>query len=372
MLKSRLAIGTYAPSREGTGVSTYSESLRRAANLIGARPEIIVDDIARPKWKRRLLAVRPFSRTAFLRLNAIAVLDVFREAQVFFDIYRRPLEIVCPGAPGIAHWSYPMPLRLRGWNNIYTVHDAIPLTAPNLVPIDRKRHRRLLASLMKSAVGFVTVSESARLDLIGALDCQEDFVTNLGQPIDVDGVEVSAPVRNNLIEGGYFIYCGTIEPRKNIARLVEAHIASGVAMPLVLVGPAGWRSEEIFVLIERQPKVVWLNYIERCDLLGLIKRARAMLMPSLAEGFGLPIAEAMALGTPVMTSNRGALSEISGDAALLIDPYNVAEMARSIGLLARDDTLCARLSEAGVERARIFSIQAFAKRLRDFYRATGK
>jgi glycosyltransferase involved in cell wall biosynthesis len=176
---------------------------------------------------------------------------------------------------------------------------------------------------------------------------------------------------------GYLLCCGSIEPRKNVRGLIDAYVASGTTLPLVLVGPDGWRAEEQLrdhaVRIvdapwtEPGPAVIRLRYVPYDTLLALIAGARALVYPSFAEGFGLPILEAMTLGTPVVTSNRGAMAEIAGEAALLVDPHDRRDIAQAIGGVCRDDARAAELAERGTMRAADFSIDDHAARLTKVY-----
>jgi glycosyltransferase involved in cell wall biosynthesis len=359
-----LAIGAPAHIAPGTGVASYSRALVRAAEAFA--PLIVDPGESRARWPRRLLALRPWPRRLARGDRSLFGRDLFREAQVHFDLYRRPLELVCPGPAGILHWTYPVPLSLRGWRNLYTVHDAIPLTAPQLTPIDGARHRRLLDALAKAAAGFVTVTEAARGEIVAALGCDPALVTNLGMPVDVEGA--AATPRLGLRPGHYLLHCGTIEPRKNIARLVEAHRASGLAMPLVLAGPDGPQAE---TLDFAGAHVIRTGYLPRADVLRLIADARALVMPSLAEGFGLPVAEAMMLGTPVLTSDRGALAEVAGEAGLTVEVTDTAALAAAMTRLAVDDELCEELRRRGTVQARAYDLDAFAARLAVFYEKMG-
>jgi glycosyltransferase involved in cell wall biosynthesis len=268
------------------------------------------------------------------------------------------------------HWTYPVPLRMAGWINIYTIHDLIPLAQPQLSPINRRRHRAVMRELVRHADRIVTVSEAARADIVSMLQVSEASVVNCGQAVSAAGEQVrSAPVMG-LQDGGYFIFCGAVEPRKNLHRLLQAHAVSGVATPLVIVGPDGWRSKEINKMIDRAPNVLRCGYLNRGELLGLIRNARGLLFPSLAEGFGLPVAEAMQLGTPVLASSSGALAEVAGDAALLVDPADVQAIASGIHQLSSDDALVADLSARGRVRAECFLPSRFAARLAAVYDET--
>ena len=135
----------------------------------------------------------------------------------------------------------------------------------------------------------------------------------------------------------------------------------------MLAGPRGWHEERISIVADGA-RVIRLPYQSRKTTIALLANARALLMPSLAEGFGLPVAEAMALGTPVVTSNRGALAETAGDAALLVDAYSVPSISAAITRLDREDALCEALIVAGRRRAADrFTMRAFVTRLSALY-----
>ncbi|MFP5455568.1 MAG: glycosyltransferase family 4 protein [Alphaproteobacteria bacterium] len=160
---------------------------------------------------------------------------------------------------------------------------------------------------------------------------------------------------------------GSVEPRKNLARLVQAWRRSCVPYPLVIAGPDGWRASEILPALEGVPGLIRMPYVERPVLLAMIASARALLFPTLAEGFGLPIIEAMQAGTPVLTSRGGATEEVAGGAALLADPHSVEDLATAIARL-ESETLLDRLRSAGLDRARHFTLNAFAARLDALHR----
>jgi glycosyltransferase involved in cell wall biosynthesis len=136
----------------------------------------------------------------------------------------------------------------------------------------------------------------------------------------------------------------------------------------VVSGPDGWRASQ--ALRHANARVVRLPWLPAPELASLVRSARALVFPSLAEGFGLPVLEAMTLGAPVVTSNRGALAEVAGDAALLVDPEDVEALAQAILRISHDDALRARLSQAGLSRAGAFSEQRYAERLARIYRQT--
>lgn len=361
---------------DGMGVARYAASLRAAqlrlsdrAALVGARegdgpgPP----NSAAARARRALAVLPPWAARAEWRGDRLVAPDLFRTAQAFFTLHRRPLRLRAPGPAGVVHWAYPVPIHVRGWRNLYTVHDVIPLTDPALTPIDAGRHGRLLRALAARAGAIVAVSDAARDAIIGALGCAPDLVVNCSQPVDVGAETPAELLEPGLVPGRYLLMCGTVEPRKNVAAVVDAFRRSGADLTLVVAGPDGWRSDGLARVIAATPGAVRLGYRTRAQMLALIAHARALVMPSLAEGFGLPVAEAMALGTPVLTSRDGALAETAGGAALLVDPRDVDGIAAALARLAADDGLARALAAAGRVQAARFTAAAFEDRLRPLY-----
>ncbi|HEY0206919.1 MAG TPA: glycosyltransferase family 1 protein [Acetobacteraceae bacterium] len=356
-------------ARHGTGVATYAAGLAEALASAGVPVQRLTEAGPAPTRLHRWLAAlppgsRPAPQTApGLRTGA----DPFRTAQVFFDLHRRFMPLQDASPPGLMHWTYPVPLRFLGAPNIYTVHDVIPLQRPDLSPIPPARLRRLLQGIGRWAAHVVTVSEASRAALLAETGWPPARVTSTGQSVSVTGADPSAPTALGLQPGGYFLCAGTIEPRKNIARLLAAHAASNVSAPLVLAGPDGWRAAE--QLQGAGPGLRRVPWLPRPALLGLMAGARAVLMPSLAEGFGLPVAEAMALGVPALASEDQALSEVAGGAALLADAESTGALTAAIQALDADSGLRASLAARGLRRAEAFMPAAHAVRLLAVYGA---
>jgi glycosyltransferase involved in cell wall biosynthesis len=312
--------------------------------------------------------------------------DLFEIAHRHFLYYGRFLRLRMEAPPAIMHWTYPLPIELEGAANIYTFHDLVPLRLPYTTLDAKPAYRALLAACVARAAHICTVSETSRADIIAEFGMQPGRVTNcfqaspLAMPAN-DPAEDAAMVENifGLPHRGYFLHFGAIEPKKNIGRLIEAYLSTGSAAPLVMTGSRGWRAEEELRLLVPDDeadtahgqfmaeRIRRLDHLPRALLTKLIRGARSVLFPSIHEGFGLPVLEAMQLGTPVLTSKGGAPAEIAGDAALLVDPYDTAAIAAGIARLDSDAALRDRLGAAGPIAAARFSTTAYRDRLEAMY-----
>jgi glycosyltransferase involved in cell wall biosynthesis len=358
---------------EGTGVASYGRVL--VAALGGAGVEVLrVADRSSGRFGAASGPVESAVRWMRARAPGAPVLerrgdelwhpDVFRRALVRFRVTGRVLRLRVPGPPGVMHWIYPIPAVVEGWVNVHTVHDVIPLTDPALSPVDGADLARRIRACAAAGDAVVTVSEHARAAIVATLGLDPARVVDCGGA--VVGLE-PGQLPPGLERGRFLLACGLVEPRKNLDRLADAWVAAGRPMPLLVVGPDGAGGAAIRGRIAAAGVEV-LPFQPRPVLAALIAGARALLMPSLAEGFGLPAAEAMACGTPVLASAGGALEEVAGAAALLVDPLDTNEIAAGIRALAGDDALAARLSAAGRGRAGRFTPAAFADRLLPLYR----
>jgi glycosyltransferase involved in cell wall biosynthesis len=349
----------------GTGIATYGAVLSSALPLIGMEAAVLRAGPAQGRPSRWLAAGRGRGSWAHGAPGGWVADDLFRIAQIQFDMGRGPRAVWLGPTPDVMHWTSPLPLRAIGCPNLVTLHDLIPLLHPGLTGTKPARQRRMLSLIVALADHIVTVSEATRLEAIRHLRLAPERVTNLWQAVDVAGAAVATP--GGLVPGGYWLHVGAVERRKNLVRLIEAWRASGVAGPLVLAGPDGWQAAEVTAACAGDPAIVRLHWL--ADLLALIRDARALLLPSLAEGFGLPLAEAMALGTPALIADGGALAEVAGGAALVVDPGSTRSIAEGLAALDRDPDLRQRLAAAGLLRAALFTPAAFAARLEPIYRA---
>lgn len=312
---------------------------------------------------------------------------LFSIAERYFRITGRFLPLRMEDPPEVMHWTYPIPVRLSGARNLYTVHDLVPLRLPFATLDVKTRYHALCRRCLEEGGGVITVSESSRRDILARFDVSEERVVNTYQSSHTGAPPADADADARMVSGvfglpprRYHLFFGAIEPKKNVGRLLEAHLSAQTGTPLVLVGTHGWSSEgELKLLPPRlagagwsttlgNARVLHIGSVPRPMLESLIRQARAILFPSLYEGFGLPVLEAMQLGTPVLTSNTGSLPEVAGDAAVLVDPYDVNAIAAGLSRLDGDERLRERLSSAGRTQAEHFSQARYATRLADAYR----
>jgi glycosyltransferase involved in cell wall biosynthesis len=258
---------------------------------------------------------------------------------------------------------------------VVTVHDVSYLTVPQYA--DPGLRRYLTAAVPRSlrhAAHVVAVSEATRHDIIRYLGLPTERVSVVYNGVDqafrpLDAAETSA-VRARLdLPPRFVLIVGTLEPRKNHAGLIRAfaHLsAEDPALGLVVSGRRGWLEEPIFAHVRRlglEERVRFLGPVPDVDLPALYNLATVFAFPSWYEGFGLPPLEAMACGTPVVTSTGGALPEVCGPAALIVEPGDEAGLATALRRLLHDDSLRASLRQRGLEQAARFTWEATARQL---------
>jgi glycosyltransferase involved in cell wall biosynthesis len=310
--------------------------------------------------------------------------DVFDQGMRHFRKYGQFLTVRVPGPPDVMHWTYPVPVRLAGARNIYTLHDLVPLRLP-YASLDNKRvYHRLIHHIVKTADHICTVSETSKADIETLFPAAKGRVTNSYQSVNMTAGLIASPAdvahqlqhNFNLPYQGYFLFFGAIEPKKNVGRLIEAYLSLATQTPLVLVGARAWGSEDELRLLQKDElnpfKSVFRNirrvdYVPRSLLYSLIRGAKAVAFPSLYEGFGLPVLEAMSLGTPVLTSNVSSLPEVVGDAALTVNPYDITDIAKGLRQLDNDAELRTRLSALGLKQTERFSMDNYRRDLSAMY-----
>jgi glycosyltransferase involved in cell wall biosynthesis len=252
--------------------------------------------------------------------------------------------------------------------SVVTIHDLGYLYHPASYLLRHRLYLRLsTAWSARAATHLITVSAVTKADLVREHGVRPDKVTVVYSGVDtrfqpqVDQVVLTEVRQRYGIPGPYVLYVGTLQPRKNLVRLVEAF--SQVAqedetLRLVLAGRKGWLYDDIFATVARlglTDRVVFTGYVPDDDVPALMAGARLFVLPSLYEGFGVPVVEAMACGVPVVCANIASLPEVAGDAALLVDPTDVDALAAAIRRALTDDDLRRELIARGLRQAARFS-----------------
>lgn len=289
--------------------------------------------------------------------------------------------------PDIMHWTYPVPVRMAGTRNVYTLHDLVPLKLPYTTLDHKHVYHRLIEGCIRHGDHICTVSESSRNDILSLFpEISPAKVSNSYQTAPIppallarDPAEDARMVQGlfGLDPRGYFLFFGALDPKKNLARIIEAYVTSGTETPLVIVGARHWGTEQesrifggkgISLYGEATAKgLVQLDYLPREMLLRLVRGAKAVIFPSLYEGFGLPALEAIRLGTPVISSDISSLPEVIGRAGLLVDPYDAGAIAAAMRAIDRDAQLVANIRAAAPAQAAKFSDDAYRARLTEMY-----
>jgi glycosyltransferase involved in cell wall biosynthesis len=258
---------------------------------------------------------------------------------------------------------------------VLTVHDVSPLLHPEHHPLGRRAvWRTVVPALAARADAVITGSHAARADLLRVLPVAPERVHVVpgapppGMARVSDEATLSAVRTRYGLPSEFVLHVGTLEPRKNLARLVRAMgrvRRLGHPHGLVLVGPRGWRLPDLAGQIERAGltgAVTFCGYVPDRDLAAILSLATTLAYPSLYEGFGLPPLEAMACGTPVVAGDRGAVPEVCGDAALLVDPTDEVALAAALAAMLSNEDLRRDLARRGLERAGNFSWERSAER----------
>jgi len=278
------------------------------------------------------------------------------------------------GSPDLIHSNnFYCPRGLRRARLVYTLYDLSFLadpswsTEPNRVgcwqgAFDASTH----------ADWIVAISEHSRRHFLEIFPHYPAGRVAVIYPASRFRADAPAPPRPErfarLVPGGFWLSVGSLEPRKNHRRILEAYQASRSAMPLVLAGGKGWLMDGFAAAGD----VMLTGYVSDAELEWLYRNCFAFLYPSLFEGFGMPPLEAMTLGAPAVVSNTSSLPEVVGDAGLLVDPEDAPAIAAAMGKLASGEVSREALRQAGEDQARRFSWESSANKLLEVYRAVGE
>jgi glycosyltransferase involved in cell wall biosynthesis len=264
---------------------------------------------------------------------------------------------------------------------VCAIHDVTPITMPSHSTAVTAIQRVLLKGCARLCRVIITSSECSKRDIVAYLSVPEEKIAVIHDGCDqslfnsgLPDTAALATLRARLgIEKPYLLHHGTIQPRKNLKRLIEAFRLRLARNPdldfdLVMAGRLGWASDDIVSAAAKtlgRGRVILTGILPDSDLALLIKGATLAVVPSLYEGFSLPMVEAMACGVPTIASNTSCLPEISGNALVYFDPLSVEDMAMSMETVLRDSELRRHLSENGIDRARDFTWESCARQTLD-------
>jgi len=361
--------------KEETGVGVYLKNLLFELAALDAENEYFLFSAS---WKDRFDPGRipPFARKRFrdLRRPVRAVNFLWQ------DLGRPTLDRLFGTRLDLTHSATPLPLPTRG-RTIVTVCDLFFLEDP--ARADREARRKFLRrteGALRRADGIITISDFSRRGIVERFGLPQERIktTYLGlSPVfqSPAAPERVAALRQELdVPGEFLLFVGASEPRKNLPGLLDALAIlhkSGMKIPLVLVGRPGGDSARVAARIRELGLDGWVRpagYRADEDVRALYAAAAVLVFPSFAEGFGLPLLEAMACGLPAAVSGCSALPEVGRDAAAYFDPADHDQMAAVIGGLLRDEAKRADMREKGRRRARDFEWKKTAAATLDFYR----
>lgn len=275
-----------------------------------------------------------------------------------------------------------VPLFSKRGRYVATIHDVIPLIWPQFVT---RKHRLVVAAacrrIRQQADLVIVPSDATREDVVRYLHIAPDRIAVVPWGCDERFQPRHNPERLAIVQqkyglpASYFLCVGTLEPRKNVSALLKAYAIVREACrveetKLVVAGRKGWLYAEIFATVQALglgQDVIFTDFIEDEDLPDLYRGARLLVFPSLYEGFGLPILEAMASGVPVVASHTSSMPEVAGDAALLIDPRKPPEIAAGISRVLTDDQLRRTLIQRGLARVQRYTWDAAAQKTLALY-----
>lgn len=364
----RIAIDAHQIGGQRTGSETYAYNLVKQLGLLepnGERYWVYLDRhqaLDGVTLNSHLIKKLIPTSISHLRFGLFYPLESWRKS---FDVFH-------------SQFSVPPFLRAR---SVLTVFDLAFERFPHFY--DRKvmlLMKVLMPWSCRRADHIITISESSKRDLIQIYRVEPERVTVTYpgasedcKPKDQEQAKDRLRVAYG-IEGPFILYVGNLEPRKNLSRLLEAFAElkrkDRMAHKLVIVGQKAWLYDGIFETVHKnslKQEVILTGYIPSADLPVFYNATSLMIYPSLFEGFGLPVIEAMACGTPVITSYGSSLEEIASGAAVLVDPYSISSIAAAIEKVANSSDLQRDLRKAGVARAACFSFRKMAEQTRAVY-----
>jgi glycosyltransferase involved in cell wall biosynthesis len=363
-------IGIDARKLHDFGIGTYIRNLLRQLARLDRDSEFVV--LCRPEDREALASLGENFRPVPERSANYSIAE-----QIAIPLALRREQVTLFHAP---HYVLPALVRCR---SVVTIHDCIHLMFPQYLPnrLALRYARTSIAIAARRAARVMTVSESSKRDILRFVDASPDKIDVIYnayderftvEPREEDVVRVRERYQ---LHDEFVFYAGNVKPHKNLQRLIEAFDLvrkRGLDhLKLVIIGDEISKYTALRRAVHQHQLhkyVRFLGYMPEETLAVMYRLAGVFVFPSLYEGFGLPPLEAMASGTPVVTSNVSSLPEVAGDAAVLVDPYDAQAIADGIHRVLTDETLRRDLRKKGVARAGQFSWEASVRRVHKIYR----
>ncbi|MGE3706539.1 MAG: glycosyltransferase family 4 protein [Vicinamibacterales bacterium] len=368
-----MRIGIDARKLYDYGIGTYIRNLVKQLARLDRETEFVL--LCRPQDAPGLSALgenfRPVTETAGLY-------SVAEQIKIPWDLKREKVSLF--HAP---HYVLPPLVPCR---SVVTIHDCIHLMFPEYLPnqFALRYARSSIRMAARRADRVLTVSESSKRDILKFVDTDPDKIHVIynahderfsHEPREEDVVRVRERYQ---LQDEFVLYAGNVKPHKNVERLIDAfqlvHARGLDHLKLVIIGDELSKSTAVRRAVHRHNLhkfVRFLGYLPEDTLAVMYRLAGLFVFPSLYEGFGLPPLEAMASGTPVVTSNVSSLPEVAGDAAVLVNPLDAGDIADGIMRVLTDETVRRDLRRKGLARARQFSWETSARRVREIYAQVG-
>lgn len=350
----KLLFDAHQLGRRQTGNETYVRALlREYQSMADLQVTAFVEAGAVEEEAVREFATQPVPRSGFRRLLSMAIGARRRRPDVMHSIYFAPYFASVP--------------------QVLTIHDiSFEMYPEFFTRAERLRGKTLIRDGARRADMVVTVSETSRRDLVERYHLSEDKVIAIHNGVGRRFLDApTKPIESIGDRPVRILAVGTLQPRKNLERLLAAvrHASQTRPIQLRVVGPDGFQASLIKEALQGSAVVEVVGYVPDNRLISEYQGADMLVYPSLYEGFGLPIVEAMACGVPVVTSTGGSLPEVAGDAAVVVEPRDTASISDAILRLADDVELRRTLVSRGHERAAKFSWAVSAERHLEVYRS---
>jgi glycosyltransferase involved in cell wall biosynthesis len=366
----RIGIDYTAAARQGGGIGRYTRELVTALLKLTSPHQYTIFAAAggpvRGDWRSEIESRSVRFRTIPLTDDWMARLWQRLRVPIPVEVITGPLDVFY--SP-----DFVLPPTRRRTCTLLTVHDLSFLRYPDaFVPSLRCYLERTVPRSVARADRVLADSEATRTDLIACYGALSEKVEVLYSGVDPrfrpeqePGEREQLRARYSVGDRPYVLSVGTLQPRKNYVRLIQAFATLPPAnLQLCIAGGRGWLCEDIFAEAERHgDRVRILGFVDDADLPALYRNAALFALPSLYEGFGLPVLEAMACGTPVVCSNISSLPEVAGDAALMVDPFDIDGLAEAMTRTLEDAGLRQRMIAKGLAQAARFTWAESARQL---------